>query len=84
MTPLTPCLLMWKSNGGVYLKGYLSIQETAKRWGISVRWVNQYILEGRVPGCERFGRSWAVPENAVKPKKQKPGVKKIERTEHPA
>jgi hypothetical protein len=41
-------------------------------------------LEGRVPGCERFGSSWAVPENAVKPKKQKPGVKKIERTEHPA
>ena len=36
------------------MKGYLSIQETAKRWGISVRWVNQYILEGRVPGCERF------------------------------
>ncbi len=70
--------------GGVYLKGYLSIQETARRWGISVRWVNQCILEGRVPGCERFGRSWADPENAVKPKKQKPGGKKIERTEHPA
>ena len=82
MPPLTPCLLMWKSNGDVCLKGYLSIQEIAKKWGISVRWVNQYILEGRVPGCERFGRSWAVPENAVKPKKQKPGVKKIERTEH--
>ena len=66
------------------MKGYLSIQETAKRWGISVRWVNQYnqyILEGRVPGCERFGRSWAVPENAVK---QKPGVKKLERTDNPA
>ncbi|MBQ9265005.1 MAG: hypothetical protein IJ189_12470 [Clostridia bacterium] len=39
------------------MKGYLSIQETAGSWGISVRWVNQYILEERVPGCERFGRS---------------------------
>lgn len=57
------------------MKGYLSIQETAKRWEVSVRWVNQYILEGRIPGCERFGRSWAVPENAMKPKKQKPGEK---------
>ena len=70
--------------GGVCLKGYLSIQETAKRWGISVRWVNQYIPEGRVPGCERFGRSWAVPEKAVKPKKQKPDVKKPERINYPA
>ena len=63
------------------MKGYLSIQETAKRWEVSVRWVNQYILEGRIPECERFGRSWAVPENAVKPKKQKPGVKKRESEE---
>ena len=27
---------------------------------------DQYILEGRIPGCERFGRVWAVPEDAVK------------------
>ena len=49
------------------MKGYRSVSETAKEWGISIRWVNQYILEGRVPGCERLGRSWAVPEDAVKP-----------------
>ncbi|MBR0408574.1 MAG: helix-turn-helix domain-containing protein [Clostridia bacterium] len=66
------------------MKGYLSVQETAERWNVSVRWVNQYILEGRVPGCERFGRSWAIPEDAVKPARQKPGVKKLERTDHSA
>ena len=57
------------------LKGYLSVQQTADKWGVSVRWVNQYILEGRIPGCERFGRVWAVPEDAVKPKRLTPGVK---------
>ena len=57
------------------MKGYRSVSETAKKWGISIRWVNQYILEGRVPGCERLGRFWAVPEDAVKPERQKPGVK---------
>ena len=66
------------------MKGYRFVSETAKKWGISIRWVNQYILEGRVPGCERLGRSWAVPEDAVKPKRQKPGVKKREREEKPS
>ena len=48
------------------MKGYRSVSETVKKWGISIRWVNQYILEGRVSGCERLGRYWAVPEDAVK------------------
>ena len=64
------------------MKGYRSVSETAKKWGISIRWVNQYILEGRVPGCERLGRSWAVPEDAVKPERQKSGVKKRESNRH--
>ena len=57
------------------MKGYLSVQETARKWGISVRWVNQYILEGRNPGYERFGHAWAVPEDAEKPERLTPGVK---------
>ena len=57
------------------MKGYLSVQQTADKWGVSVRWVNQYILEGRIPGCERFGHVWAVPEDAAKPKRLAPGVK---------
>ena len=57
------------------MKGYLSVQETAKRWGVSVRWVNQYILAGRIPCCERLGRAWAVPEDAIKPERLSPGVK---------
>ncbi len=51
------------------LKGYLSVQETASKWDVSVRWVNQHILDGRIPGCERFGHAWAVPEDAVKPER---------------
>lgn len=58
------------------MKGYRSVSETAKEWGISVRWVNQYILEGRVAGGERLGCSWAVPEDAVKPGKKSEKKKK--------
>ena len=55
------------------MKGYFSVQETAKRWGISVRWVNQYALDGRIPGAERLGRSRAIPEEAAKPEKHRAG-----------
>lgn len=49
------------------MKGYLSIRETSYKWGVSERRVNQYISQGRISGVERFGRSWAIPENAEKP-----------------
>ena len=39
------------------MRGYFSVQETAEKWGVSVRWVNQYILNGRIPGVERLGKS---------------------------
>ncbi|MBR3739294.1 MAG: DNA-binding protein [Clostridia bacterium] len=65
------------------MKGYRSVSETAKKWGVSIRWVNQYILEGRVPGCERLGRSWAVPEDAVKPERQKPAIKNGKEKKNP-
>ena len=57
------------------MKGYLSVQETASKWGVSVRWVNQYVLAGRIPGCERFGHAWVIPEDAVKPDRLSPGAK---------
>ena len=49
------------------MNGYLSIREASVKWGISERRVNQYCAEGRIPGAERFGGSWAIPENAEKP-----------------
>ena len=48
------------------MKGYLSIRETSYKWGISERRVNQYVAQGRIPGVERFGRSWAIPERTRK------------------
>ena len=49
------------------IKGYISIREASYRWGVSERRVNQYCVEGRIPGASRFGRLWAIPENAEKP-----------------
>ena len=32
-------------------------------------------LAGRIPGCERLGHAWAIPEDAVKPDRLPPGAK---------
>lgn len=61
------------------MEGYLSIRETAEKWGVSERRVNQYCSQGRIPGAERFGGSWAIPEGA-----EKPGDPRRQRQEPPA
>lgn len=56
------------------MKEYISIREASYKWGVSERRVNQYCTQGRIPGAERFGRSWAIPAAAEKPKDpRKPG-----------
>lgn len=65
------------------MKGYLSIRETANKWGVSERRVNQYCSEGRIPGAERFGRSWAIPENAEKPTDPRSNKSKNEKEKRP-
>ena len=46
---------------------YLSIMQTAERWGISTRRIQILCGEGRVPGTIRIGTVWGIPENAEKP-----------------
>lgn len=49
------------------MNGYLSVREMACRWNVSERRVSQYCEQKRIPGAERFGRSWAIPVDAEKP-----------------
>jgi len=46
---------------------YLTISETATKWGVSERWVYKYLKDGRVRGAIRFGAAWMVPAGAEKP-----------------
>lgn len=46
---------------------YLSITQTAERWGISTRRIQILCSEGRVPGAIRIGSVWGIPEDAEKP-----------------
>ncbi len=46
---------------------YLTIKETALRWGVSERTVNALCTQGRVLGAKKFGSAWAIPDDAAKP-----------------
>lgn len=46
---------------------YITAQEAARKWGISVRLVQKYCAGGRIRDVVKFGQSWGIPENAVKP-----------------
>ena len=46
---------------------YLSVKEIAQKWNTSERSVRNYCAEGRVEGAFLTGKTWNIPENAVKP-----------------
>ena len=45
----------------------LSTKEISKLWGISARRVAILCAEGRIPGAQRVGANWGVPDDAEKP-----------------
>ena len=47
---------------------YLTVRQTAEKWNLSVRMVQQFCSQGRIPGAQKFGKSWAIPADAEKPK----------------
>lgn len=46
---------------------FISVKQTAEKWGISERRVRVLCAEGKIPGAYQQGRGWKIPENAVKP-----------------
>lgn len=50
---------------------YLSIKQTAKKWGISGRRIQRLCAEDRIPGAVKIGSYWAVPADAEKPKDER-------------
>lgn len=48
---------------------YLSVSETAKRWNLSERSIRNYCAEGRIEGAFLTGKTWNIPEDALKPQR---------------
>ena len=46
---------------------YLSVTQTAEKWGISTRRIQILCNGNRIPGAIKIGNQWAIPDNESKP-----------------
>ena len=49
------------------LMEYIKASKVAEKWGISPRRVGILCNENRIPGAQRAGSRWIIPEDAPKP-----------------
>ncbi|MGX8710935.1 MAG: helix-turn-helix domain-containing protein [bacterium] len=47
---------------------YITVKEAAEKWNITPRRVQVLCSQEKIPGVVRFGITWAIPKDAVKPK----------------
>ena len=52
------------SNGGDTMR---DVKTTAELWGISTTRVTRLCRDGKIAGAVKEGKSWLIPEDAVKP-----------------
>ncbi len=53
---------------------YLSVAEISKLWGVSERSVRNYCAQGQIDGAYLLGKTWSIPESAVKPERKNKSV----------
>jgi len=46
---------------------YISTTDAGKKWALSSRRIGVLCSEGRIPGVQKTGNIWLIPENAEKP-----------------
>lgn len=46
---------------------YMTVQEAAEKWGVSLRWVQRLCKENRIDGAMNINRVWLIPKEARKP-----------------
>ena len=58
---------------------YMTAQEAAEKWNVSLRWVQRLCKENRIVGAMNINRIWLIPINADKPidgRRKKPQIEK--------
>ncbi len=48
-------------------KGFITTKEYASKYNLHPRTVQIWCAEGKIEGAFKFGTSWAIPDNAMKP-----------------
>lgn len=50
---------------------YLSLRQTAEKWGISIRRVQRLCSKNRITEATKIGSYWTIPANAEKPRDER-------------
>lgn len=58
---------------------FLTTVEMSEKWGISSRRISLLCTQGRIDGAIKKGKTWLLPEDAVKPedKRKKNSVEEV-------
>lgn len=46
---------------------YMTAQEAAEKWNVSIRWVQRLCKANRIDGIMNVNRIWLIPKDAQKP-----------------
>ena len=46
---------------------YMTAQEAAEKWNVSLRWVQRLCKENRIDGAMNISRIWLIPKDMKKP-----------------
>lgn len=53
------------------MKGYMTVQEAAEKWRVTVRQVQLWCKANKIPDATMLSRIWIIPEQAVRPLSRK-------------
>jgi Fic family protein len=62
-------IILYNNIGGEDMN-YKTVKELSLEWNISERSIRDYCNKGRIPGAVLNGKTWLIPEDAVKPNRQ--------------
>ena len=60
------------------MNGYVRAEDLTEKWNVTTRQIQMLCKAGKIEGATKFGTTWAIPEDAVKPTRTtqfKPGRK---------
>lgn len=55
----------------------ITVKEAAEKWGVTTRRVQDLCKQGRIPGAQRWERTWMIPQDAVYPTLQTAHVESL-------
>lgn len=63
---------------------FISIKEVAEKWNISLRQMQMYCKDNRIPGAKKIGNSWVVPVAVQRPEniRNLTGEERLQKIKH--